>query len=352
MDVYNIIRKRHLTWWTKQPPLMGFYAYYGYSLSRKSLVYPIQWPILLLLLTLSVSNPAQATDSKILFIKSGSASVYNRIIKVAQQRIDSVCQSEINKCAKPSFSVESISNKNLGKLVKERRWDLIVTVGTKAAVRLNSYRAKTDTLYTLIPSHTYPAISKSSASKNKSAIYIDQPIKRQLQLIKTALPDKKKIGVLLGNYSGISKKRLQQIIRDMGLEPVVVKVAPNDIGSNLSSIYSKTEVLLAQPDPSIYNKKTVMTVLLSSYRYNVPVFGYSAAFVKSGATAAIYTSPNNIGRHIGDKIAKFLYSTNSKLSNPSFPKYFSIDTNRRVIRSLNIKIPATKEIKARMIKAR
>jgi ABC-type uncharacterized transport system substrate-binding protein len=95
-----------------------------------------------------------------------------------------------------------------------------------------------------------------------------------------------------------------------------------------------------------------MTVLLSSYRHNVPVFGYSAAFVKSGATAAIYSSPTNIGSQVGDEIVKFISSNNKTMSPPGFPKYFSVNTNRRVIRSLNIKLPETKQIKARVLEAR
>jgi ABC-type uncharacterized transport system substrate-binding protein len=145
---------------------------------------------------------------------------------------------------------------------------------------------------------------------------------------------------------------LQQIIRKEGLEPVVLNTSSNDIKSSLDSIYSKVDVLLAQPDPSIYNKKTVLTVLLSSYRHNVPVFGYSAAFVRSGATAAIYSSPANIGLQVGDEIVKFVTSNNRKLSPPGFPKYFSVNTNKKVIRSLNLKLPATKQIKARMLEAR
>ncbi len=167
------------------------------------------------------------------------------------------------------------------------------------------------------------------------------------------MPDKDKVGVLLGSYSGIEKKQLQQIIRNMGLKPVVINVNNNNIGSTLENhLYDKVDVLLAQPDPSVYNKKTVMTVLLSSYRHNVPVFGYSAAFVKSGATAAIYSSPMDMGQHIGDEVAKFAASNNRSLPPPAFPRYFSVNTNRRVARSLKINLPPTNEIKAKIMQAR
>jgi ABC-type uncharacterized transport system substrate-binding protein len=246
--------------------------------------------------------------------------------------------------------VKSINNK-LHLPDKENRWDLIITIGTKAAIKLNNYKTNAPTLFTLVPSHDYRVIKNRSSSRIKSAIYVDQPISRQLQLIKSVLQKIEKVGVLLGSHSGISKKRLSRLMNKMGLKPVIVNVTPKNIGSSLENIFGKVDALLAQPDPTVYNKKTVMTVLLSSYRHNIPVFGYSAAFVKSGATAAIYSSPSDIGKHIGDEIVKFTLSTNKTLSAPSFPKYFSVDTNRRVIRSLKINMPSKNNIKKSIIKA-
>jgi ABC-type uncharacterized transport system substrate-binding protein len=305
------------------------------------------------LLTLSVVNTSYANESKVLIIKSGTAQVYNKIISATKSHINKLCQQNNENCSRPSIQVESIKySRRLRSLVLGQKWDLIITVGTKAAMQLNSYKTTLPTLYSLIPSNSYYVINNKSASEIKSAIYVDQPIKRQLQLIKSALPGKEKVGVILGKHSGIGKKRLEQIIRNMGLQPVIVKANSDNISPTLKTIYNRVDALLAQPDPSIYNKKSIMTVLLSSYRHRVPVFGYSAAFVRSGATAAIYSSPTDIGQQIADEIVKFILSNNKKLSPPGFPNYFSVDTNRRVIRSLNISLPTTNKIKAGIMKAR
>lgn len=352
MDVCSITQKHCIYWWHKLLPMAVVCLNKRYYASRRQIAKPSLKIVLSLFISISVVNSSQANESKVLILKSGSAPVYNRIINTAKQRVDRICKPQGNKCNRPFLSVESINNRKLRTIIQDTKWDLIITVGTKAAIKLNSYKTKTPTLYSLIPSHSYPTIRRSSSSKIKSAIYIDQPLKRQLQLIKTSLPNKKKVGVLLGKHSGTSKKRLQQIMHNMGLEPVVLKTSPDNIKSSLDSIYTKVDALLAQPDPSIYNKKTVMTVLLSSYRHNVPVFGYSAAFVKSGATAAIYSSPTNIGSQVGDVIVKFISPNNRTLPPAGFPKYFSVNTNMRVIKSLNIKLPTTKQIKASILEAR
>jgi putative tryptophan/tyrosine transport system substrate-binding protein len=349
MDVRSINEMHHIFRWGSMLPIaVGFSKSVIYT-TRKQLPLKIA---LSLFITLSIVNSLQANESRVLFLKSGSAPVYNSIINTAKQRVNRICKSTDKKCDKPLFTVESIQNKKLRTIIRDNKWDLIITIGTKAALKLNNIKTAVPTLYSLIPSHIYPAIRRSSTSKIKSAIYIDQPLKKQLQLIKASLPKKRKVGVLLGKYSGINKKHLQQVMRNMGLEPIVVNTNPNNLKHSLETVFGKADALLAQPDPNIYNKKTVMTVLLSSYRHKVPVFGYSAAFVRSGATAAIFSSPTNVGQQVGDEIVKYISPNNGTLSSPGFPKYFSVDTNRRVIRSLNIKLPATKTINARIMKAR
>ncbi len=349
MDVRSINERHHIFWWSTLLPIAIGLSKCVIQTSRKQLTLKIA---LSLFITLSIVNSLQANESKVLFLKSGSAPVYNSIINTAKQRVNRICKPNNEQCNRPLFTVESIQNKKLRTIIRDNKWDLIITIGTKAALKLNNIKTAVPTLYSLIPSHIYPTIRRSSTSKIKSAIYIDQPLKKQLQLIKAALPKKRKVGVLLGKYSGINKEHLQQVMRNMGLEPVVANTNPNNLKRSLDTVFSKADALLAQPDPNIYNKKTVMTVLLSSYRHKVPVFGYSAAFVRSGATAAIFSSPTNIGQQVGDEIVKYISPNNRTLSSPGFPKYFSIDTNRRVTRSLNIKLPATKTISARIMKAR
>jgi ABC-type uncharacterized transport system substrate-binding protein len=308
--------------------------------------------LLSIFVSLSFVNHAKAKETKVLFIKSGSAAVYNQIIQAAKSHIIQVCNKPNQNCPDHSIQIASIGDiRKLRKAVRNKELDLIITIGTKAAIQLTNLKTTTPTLFSLIPSHSYRAIKKASASKSKSAIYIDQPIRRQLLLIKNALPKKKRVGAILGKHSGVSKKRLQQTMRNMGLTPVIANLDSGNIGATLNSIYKNIDVLLAIPDPSVYNKKTVMTVLLSSYRYNVPVIGYSAAFVRSGATTSIFSSPRDIGYQIGEEIVSFISSNKGNLSPAGFPNYFSIKTNIRVIRSLKLDMPPTRKIKSGIKKA-
>jgi len=353
MDVTNLARTNTGVRWNFITPMESYLCMYPAVLARRTAASILFWILPLLILAYPAINHAQAATPRVLIVKSGSASVYNSIVSAAKERVNRICSDKSNRCNKANISIKTVPNNNqLRGIAKDKKWDLIVAVGTKAAERLNRFKINTPILYSLIPSSSYPRIRGRSSSRHKSAIYIDQPIARQLKLIKSAMPGRKKVGVLLGNYSGIGTQSLKQLIRRLGLTPVVMRVSPKNIGNRLDNIYSRIDVLLALPDPSVYNKQSVLKVLLSSYRHRVPVIGYSAAFVKSGATAGIYSTPRNIGHHIGDEVAKFFSNNPSRFSPPAHPRYFTVNTNRRVINSINIKMPSRKTIMSKIRKAK
>ncbi|MCP3671916.1 MAG: hypothetical protein GY814_16100 [Gammaproteobacteria bacterium] len=351
MEIYNQEKVNHILRWKLKPPTANYFPHSILLSASGQNTDSLMRLLCIIFLTITMLNVANAAESNILIIKSGTASVYNKITTATEQRINHICKQKRSKCHKPSISIKSIHNNKLKSIAQNKKWDLIVTVGTKAANRLNSFNLHTPTLYSLIPSNSFPSINNSSHSRQKSAIYIDQPIRRQLQLIKSAMPGRKKVGVLLGKLSGVGKQHLKQIMLGMGLEPTIIKLAPNDMDNSLNIIFSKSNILLAMPDPTVYNKQTVLKVLLSSYRHRVPVVGYSAAFVKSGATTAVYSTPRNIGHHIGDEVAKYLANNYKKLSPPAFPRYFTVNTNKSVTNSLKLRVPSRKTIISRIKKA-
>jgi putative tryptophan/tyrosine transport system substrate-binding protein len=297
------------------------------------------------------SDLVAATDTSILIIKSGNDSVYNQVANTAVRRMEQLCAKRTHTCLSPSAAVKAVGQDVNNSVINSGRWDLIVTIGTKAANLVSRSGTRIPTLYSLIPSSSFNNIRKTSHSSHISAIFIDQPITRELALVKAVMPERKNVGVILGRYSTISKSSLSRRMHSMHLNPNISYATPDNLNRIVEGKLQKIEVLLALPDPSIYNKQSVLAILLSSYRHRVPIIGYSAAFVKSGAIAAVYSTPGDIGRQIGDEIVKFASPTGGNLSSPSHPRYFSININQSVASSLNILIPSISTIRSRILKA-
>jgi ABC-type uncharacterized transport system substrate-binding protein len=214
-------------------------------------------------------------------------------------------------------------------------WQLIVTVGGKAAARIAEQPSSTPVLHTVLPRKTLNYVYQNRSSARVSAIFVDQPFARKLALVRIAMPESKRIGILITANSEVDRERMQKMAAKFSLTlQFGVVDSEQQIGNVLRETLEQSDVLLALPDPSIFNQTTVKSILLSSYHNRVPVVGFSMAYVKAGAIAAVYSSPEEIGEHIGESIGQFLKHRGRINPTHSFPKYFSVSTNKSVADSL------------------
>jgi len=222
--------------------------------------------------------------------------------------------------------------------VRERQ-DLIVAVGVRAAQEMVALNMTTPILTTLIPRQAFEKIARQRDYRQFSAVYLDQPLARQMELIHLALPERSRIGVVLGPESQDALKALQFATKEAKFALVVEKIgAAEELLPALQRVLADSDVLLALPDPLVFNKGTVQSLLLTTYRYQDPVVGFSQAYVKAGALAAVYTTPEQAGRQAGEVLLHVLSGKSWVLPPPEYPKYFSVSLNYQVARSLAINV--------------
>lgn len=220
--------------------------------------------------------------------------------------------------------------------IRERQ-DMVIAVGVRAAKEMLALNLTTPVLATLIPHQAFEKIAQQRDYRQFSAVYLDQPLERQIELIRLALPGRSKIGVVLGPESQESLKMLQSVAREGRFGLVVEKIgAAEELLPALQRVLSESDVLLALPDSLVFNKGTVQSLLLTTYRYQDPVIGFSQAYVKAGALGAVYTTPEQVGRQTGELLLRVLAGKTWLLPLPEYPKYFSLSLNYQVARSLSI----------------
>ncbi len=219
---------------------------------------------------------------------------------------------------------------------------LVVTVGVQAAQLVSGYDLRIPVLHTLIPKASYEKIIQGkipAATQNVSALYIDQPYSRQLELIHYVMPQASHVGVLLGLDGPAISKSLEQAAKTLGLQMETENVlSPEYLPAALKRVLARSDALLALPDAQVYNQSTLPTILLSAYRSNDPVFGFSSGQVKAGALAAVYSTPEQIGNHAGEWLLRASAGGKWTLSAPQYPRYFSVAVNREVSRSFEIQV--------------
>lgn len=230
---------------------------------------------------------------------------------------------------------------------------LAIAVGVLAADALAALPNPPPILAVLVPRAWYVKTGRSrlagDGNRLASAIYIDQPIERQAQLIRLAFPDARRVGVLLSASQAGLLGELESAMRSQRLTLVQAILANDEqLITPLESILSEADLLLALPDPVVFNRNTAQSILLTSYRYRDPVLGYSRSLTRAGALLSLHSSPAEIGRQTAEWVNSALLGPVVRLPAPAYPAYFSISINEQVARSLGFALPPEAELEKRL----
>jgi putative tryptophan/tyrosine transport system substrate-binding protein len=225
-------------------------------------------------------------------------------------------------------------------------YHLVVAVGARAAKVVLDIGAKPPVLATMIPKAAFDKLAQSHAGA-WSAIYLDQPAERQLRFVRAVLPGKIKLGVMYGPNSAALAADLDQAASEQGIEIDSQAVRrQEEVGPALTRMLERVDSLLAVPDAQVFNRTTLQPILLATFRANDPMIGFSEAYVKAGALAAVYSSPRQIARQAGEIVNELRVGEDGRLALPAprYPRYWSIAVNRDVALRLNIAVETDDEI--------
>jgi ABC-type uncharacterized transport system substrate-binding protein len=295
-----------------------------------------------MLLAVFALTPASsfAKDKHVSIISSSNSPVYKQII-------DGI-KNTVNNNGAGHVTFEIIYADKLSPAINISNADLLLTIGRRAMLGVLQRKKSPPIVATLLPRQAFEENLSAlrAINKNVTAIYIDTPAERQILLAKLLLGSSQTLGILLSDNSPTPKETIRSIAKRAKISIHIEDVKPADnIIRKLSSALTISDALLALPDPQIFNRNTARDILLTTYRKRVPVIGLSANYVKAGALAASFSSPEQIAVQTGKAILEILRTT------PNFPtggKYiedFDIAINPNVARSLGINVPPKRQLK-------
>lgn len=261
--------------------------------------------------------------------------------------------AELAKNKQVNLRVNVITLPDTERLVVAENSELVIALGVKALEASSKLKHTTPVLGVFTPLPTFNSVMAKSRRDlgNFSAIVLDQPFARQMSLIKQVSPAARKIGVLLGPTSSQYAEYVREEGEESGLNVLEEKVNQEaDLISQLKKLLDASDAIMAIPDPTIYSRETAQPILLTSYRYQKPIFGYSQSYVRAGAIAAVYSTSKQLAKQAAE-IAIKSQQAPSELPPPQMPKYFSITLNYQVARSLNIPLIDEDEILKKMLES-
>ncbi len=218
---------------------------------------------------------------------------------------------------------------------------LVIALGSGALAGMAESELRAPLLATLLPRVAYERQAERAGQFGRvhSAVFLDQPPARQLDLLRLALPERRRVGVVFGPESRQLAPLLRRAAGERGLVLATVE-AP--VGGNLfpllQALFDESDLLLALPDPAVYNGLTIQNILTAAYRHRIPLIGFSPAYVKAGALLSLYSTPAQVGAQAGE-IARGVLA-GRPLPPPQGPRDFSVAVNVDVARSLGVAMEA------------
>jgi len=283
---------------------------------------------------------AQAVAARVAVVLSDDTTPYQEVYQVIRAYLDDTSHEAIRVYA------EGLTPAALNDV------RLVVAVGVGAAEALAALPEHPPVLAILVPRAWYLKTGRARLASSRralSAIYLDQPFERQALLIRLALPDVRRVGVLLSAEQSSVVNELDSALRAQGLSLVYATLTPDErLITPLEAVLTEADVLLALPDPLVFNRNTAQSLFLTSYRYRDPVLGYSRSLTRAGALLSLHSSPAQIGRQAAEWISSAMQGGTVRLLPPAYPSYFSVSINDQVARSLGFILPPEADLEKRL----
>lgn len=281
---------------------------------------------------------ARAGDPRVVIVTSDTSAAYTDAV---QALVEGLVREGVNRYdLRQLTAVEFVAFAKQGQIPRAR---VFVALGMEAGHALAQVQTSAPVLNFLIPRAGFDRVLRANgrkASSQFSAIYLDQPLERQLALIELALPEAKSVGVLWGPDSIARAPALRLVAANHGLT-LTESMVTNQQGvfPGLRQVLNESQVLLAMPDPQVYNSNTVQNILLSAFREKVPMLAFSPAYVKAGALLGLYVTPTQAGKHAAVLVWDVLRDRPLP-SSPVESNDFEVAVNEHVARVMSLTLDA------------
>ncbi|MBV0934462.1 ABC transporter substrate-binding protein [Marinobacterium weihaiense] len=289
-----------------------------------------------LLCLLPLTAQATPANDAPLLVLSGFSPSYNQvrdaIVRTAQVKPDIITLDQLAS--------------------RHRQAGLVVAVGSRACEQLLSqYDPQTQLICTFLPSTTFTLLQQTllpnSSRARISAIFIDQPLQRQIHLARLISPQGQVLGSALGSSSRALQQALQTGSQAARFELLTAHLTPQDNPiEKLTPVISASDVFLVIPDSSVFNRAISKWLLYLSLRNQLPVIGFSEHYTQAGATASVHSSATQIGRQTGEWLNRL--QSGAGLPPPSHPAYFNVSTNPVAARTLKLDLPTPAELERQL----
>lgn len=172
---------------------------------------------------------------------------------------------------------------------------------------------------------------------NVSGVTDGQPIDEQVQLMKSILPELKRIGVLYNPGEINSIRILERLKKEVSTDIVIVELAASkshEVKEVTQKLVQEVDALYIPLDNTIVS--ALPSVLKVAHKVNIPVFSTDPDLVKQGVLASIGSNYTDVGELTGMMCVKVLQGQNVGDMPVTMPKKKALYLNLKTAKHLGI----------------
>ena len=283
------------------------------------------------IILLIVSPPSAFSSSEVIIIKSSDIIPYQKSIAGFKQVFP-----------QGSFAEYSIDEdyKDKGKSIVDSAikggGDLMLAVGPQAAYLLRTYTNSIPKVFTMAknPEKLF------GTGQAYHGVSLDIPLDFQLEQIKAAFPDRKRIGVFFSREN--NQKTVDALLpqaRALGLSLVTVPiVSTKEISDSLKSLQAGIDILWIIPDRVIGSEKILKYIIKSMLIKKIPVVGFNEWFAENGAILSFSLDYEAIGKQTAELARQIVQSEVIPVDFIQEPEQVRSIVNLKVAQKLSITV--------------
>lgn len=227
--------------------------------------------------------------------------------------------------------------------------DLIILLGMEAYRATRKYSIGNPALLLFVKSSEFTTSSQQFETNSKVVpLYLDQPLERIARFARLALKTENSYTFILGPQSNKKRALIEREFKRFGIKSGFEQITKTETSiDTIEKALSRGNGVVALPDEEAYSPSNAKWLMYKAHQAGVPVIGFSSAFVRAGALAALYTTVDQILKQTEEIVSLWLSSDKNsfKLSRKDYyPKYFSVEFNDSVYRSLNSDHPTVSSV--------
>jgi putative tryptophan/tyrosine transport system substrate-binding protein len=224
------------------------------------------------------------------------------ILKSADISAYSEAITEFKSALQPPFQVtqeydlqgDMAQGRNLARRIRASNTKVVLAVGLKAALAAKLEILDIPVIFCLVINPEKYGLPTG----NMVGLSLDIPFRQHLKPLQTLVPKVSRIGVLFDPQK--TKGMQDQLLQDakaLGIKIISEAVqTEQDVPQALNAIKDRIDVLWLLPDSTVLTENTLDFLMSTTLEAHIPVVGFSAGLVRSGAVVGSYFHHTDIGK--------------------------------------------------------